>query len=444
MKVNRGIIEKYNQPGSILVVSSYPEKGVKYSGKVCAVGGFAKNTLASLRNEYQAQGEKRNFIVLTVTTNGKQEVYEENGILVIRCLKRDDVFSYFSFLRYAILFNQVKEVLAEFEFASFGGVLMTGLLPFILGMLRVFGKRIVLVVHQVVFDLNQLTGHVGFRKNSWKLRFFQTGLKLFYQIMCLPAEKIVVLEKEFKNRLVKLVNPEKIAIIPHGVDNSLRLVNKSFARKKLGIKRDEKVLLYFGYLAWYKGIDKLLEIVNKKGIKLIVAGGASFTQKKKPHYQQYLSRVRLLAKEKNVQITGFLPEDKIKLYFSAADLVVLPYRTFMSSSGPLSLTLSHGKPFIISQPMANILETIDFKESLASLGLKKSDVIFQLTKNSLGKKLERIGKTGPLEKLSVMMREKRNFENLSADYLDILGKKEAPIGLFKGKISPAFRLSKTV
>ena len=439
MKINREIIEKYNRQDSILVVSSYPECGVKYSGKVCAVGGFAKNTLFSLRKKYQVQGEKRNFVVLTVTTNGKQEVYEEKGVLVIRCITRNKPLSYLSFLGFLSKFSRIETVLAEFEFASFGGTLMTGLLPFLLGMLRIFGKKIVLVLHQVVFDLNQLTGHIGFRKNSLKLRFFQAGLKLFYQLMCLPAEKIIVLEKEFKNKLDKLVNPEKIAVIPHGVDDSLRLINKNSARKKLGILKNEKVILYFGYLAWYKGVDKLLEIFNKEGIKLIVAGGASFTQKKKPHYQQFLSRVGRLAEEKNVQITGFLPEDKIGLYFCCADLVVLPYRTFMSSSGPLSLALSYKKPFIISRPMAKILETKDFQQSLKEAGLKKDDLVFSLTAGSLERKLKvSKQKLLQMEIFSQLMRKKRSFKNLTDRYTSVLKEKELSVSFAEKKITPVF------
>jgi len=60
---------------------------------------------------------------------------------------------------------------------------------------------------------------------------------------------------------------------------------------------------------------------------------------------------------------GFLDEKDLPVYFGAADLVVLPYRTFMSSSGPLSLAQAMGKPFILSEEAARVLKTQDFKES---------------------------------------------------------------------------------
>ena len=84
------LIEKYNSRENILLISSYPEKGVHYSQKVCAVGGFAKNTIEAL----QKKNSSTRYVVLTTTFNGKSEIYEENNVLVIRLFKRNRISSY--------------------------------------------------------------------------------------------------------------------------------------------------------------------------------------------------------------------------------------------------------------------------------------------------------------------------------------------------------------
>lgn len=420
-------IDRYNQPGNILVVSSYPEKGVKYSGKVCAVGGFAKNTLVELSRGYKSRSEYKKIIVLTIQTSNKEEIYEENNILVIRCIKRNSLKSYFNVLRILGKFDYIKTVLVEFEFASFGGIKMTLGLMGLIGAMRVMGKRTTLVLHQVLLDLGQLSGHLGISKKSLRLKIYGFGLKFFYKFVCDWSETVVVLEAEFKKRLSNFINPEKIKVIPHGVDSGLKTISKIKARQILKINKNEKVVLYFGYLTWYKGVDWLLDKFNEfkkfKSLKLVIAGGPSFTQKEKKHYHDFLQYVYCLAVRNDTLITGFLPENKIKLYFAASDLILLPYRTFMSSSGPLSMALGFGKPFLVSKPLSKILDTQDFTNALKELNLTKKDLIFELTGKSLGEKLGKLGELGKLGRLAKLMAEKRSFEKLAMQYAQILEEK---------------------
>ena len=108
------LIEKYNTGESILVISSYPEKNVLYSRKVCAVGGFTKNTLKALKKT------KNNikYVVLTLAIDGKREIYEENETLVIRCFNRNSLLSYILLIKEIFRFNKIKNALIEFEFGS--------------------------------------------------------------------------------------------------------------------------------------------------------------------------------------------------------------------------------------------------------------------------------------------------------------------------------------
>src|SRR3989344_9076526 len=117
------LIEKYNLPESILLISSYPEKGVHYSQKVCAVGGFAKNTIEAL----QKKNNRTRYVILTTTFNGKSEIYEENNVLVIRLFKRNRISSYIPLIKAIFTFNKIKNVLIEFEFSSWGNTKTTSI-----------------------------------------------------------------------------------------------------------------------------------------------------------------------------------------------------------------------------------------------------------------------------------------------------------------------------
>jgi len=84
-----------------------------------------------------------------------------------------------------------------------------------------------------------------------------------------------------------------------------------------------------------------------------------------------------------IRITGFLNEKEIPLYYKACDLVLFPYRVFMSSSGPLSLVFSAGKPFLISRDLEGIFDNEDIKDILVKKGLGKRDFIFSMKDSML-------------------------------------------------------------
>ena len=83
----------------------------------------------------------------------------------------------------------------------------------------------------------------------------------------------------------------------------------------------KKVLLYAGYIAGYKGVENLIEafrhLKDNDEYILIIAGGAPNRMKSNIAYQSYLKRIKDRAAEvsKNIVFTGFLPEEKMSLFF---------------------------------------------------------------------------------------------------------------------------------
>lgn len=117
------------------------------------------------------------------------------------------------------------------------------------------------------------------------------------------------------------------------------------ARKKLGLKPEEKALLFFGLVREYKGLDILIEACNLLPEKYrIIAAGENYTD------HNYESP-RLLWKN------SFIPDSDVGTWFNAADIVVLPYRS-ASQSGIAQIALAFRKPMVVTDK-GGLAETID-------------------------------------------------------------------------------------
>ena len=417
------LVDKYNSPGNLLLISSYPEKDSRYSKKTCAIGSFTKNLVENMKEQ--------KIIILTTQLTKKAQIYKENNNLIIRFFKRNSIFSFLDLIYYLIKFNRLKKVLVQFEFASFGKTLTSGLFVFLPLINKIIGKETYFVFHQVITNTFHIEEYLGWRRNDIRNFLFTPAIRFFFLFISFFSKKIIVLEEEFKQRLIKIgVKNNKIKVIPHGVDNQLKAISKNLARKTLHLPLNKKIILYFGYLTWYKGADIFLRIAKSdknKNNYYVIAGGPSFTQKQEKHYQNYLKQFSSLPK--NCFISGFVPEDKIPLYYNAADIVLLPYRVMISSSGPLSLAFSFNKPILLSNSLKNYLKSYDFMLALKSSNLKVDEIFFSLKKIQQLMNLK-ISKNHlkKLIKFSSMMKKHRKFSVISNIYLSLLNKS----GVFSG------------
>ncbi len=120
-------------------------------------------------------------------------------------------------------------------------------------------------------------------------------------------------------------------------------ISKQDARKKLNI-RHQKVLLFFGYIRRYKGLDILLEAMHylqdDPQLLLLVVGEFYDDE------EYYLKKAAKLGIGTSVQfISGYLPNEQVAPYFCAADCVVLPYRS-ATQSGIVQIAYNFNKPVI--------------------------------------------------------------------------------------------------
>lgn len=123
-------------------------------------------------------------------------------------------------------------------------------------------------------------------------------------------------------------------------------LDKLDARKALGLPEDKQLVLFFGLIRNYKGLDMLLDAMNElksnPNINLVIAG--EFYEDKQP----YLDLIKQYGIENQVILHGkFIANEDVKLYFSATDLVALPYRS-ATQSGVTQVSFHFEVPTLVT------------------------------------------------------------------------------------------------
>jgi glycosyltransferase involved in cell wall biosynthesis len=144
------------------------------------------------------------------------------------------------------------------------------------------------------------------------------------------------------------IGSDHISVIPHGPLNLFKSGSQNF-RQARGISEDEKIILFFGNIRPYKGLDILLRAVSSikakspLSLRLVIAGSLW------EPWDRYDHLIRKLGLENDViQMLGYVPADQVGSFFSAADLVVLPYRHFDSQSGVGAVAIAFNVPMIVT------------------------------------------------------------------------------------------------
>lgn len=123
-------------------------------------------------------------------------------------------------------------------------------------------------------------------------------------------------------------------------------ITREEARRRLGFGPDDEVCLMFGLVRRYKGLDTAIEAMALLGdrprLRLVVAG--EFYEPRQP-YEEMVRRLGV--SERIVLHDRYIPNEEVALHFSAADLLVAPYRT-ASHSGSVQIARAFGLPVVAS------------------------------------------------------------------------------------------------
>ena len=221
-----------------------------------------------------------------------------------------------------------------------------------LGLTRLAGIKLIWTIH------NHLSHNTQFPKLELWLRKSITKL----------ADEIIVHNYSNAEYLQQTgqINSQtnsKLTVIPHGHYRDVYPpgISQGEARAKLNLTTDGFLYLNLGMIRPYKGIENLLQVWQSNQIifqshTLLIAG--------KPINESYQTHITTLTTKANQIIfqPHFIPSEKIHLYFSAADVIVLPFSNILTS-GSLILAMSYHKP-IIAPRQGGIAETLKNADSL--------------------------------------------------------------------------------
>lgn len=179
--------------------------------------------------------------------------------------------------------------------------------------------------------------------------------RLFNLLIYRCADVLIVHSQKMKQELQRNfpVKPNRVHTIPHGNFDAYAKGNgpaRKVLLKQLNLEPGNFVLLFFGNIKPYKGLDLLLDAFDTCAgqipeLALIIAGNPE-NKNLDIHYRERIQSSPY--KERIRYFPQFIPPEEMNLYFACAHLVILPY-THIYHSGILHLAYSFGKPVIATR-----------------------------------------------------------------------------------------------
>ncbi len=187
----------------------------------------------------------------------------------------------------------------------------------------------------------------------------RTGDKAFTRYFVKPVDAFITMSEKVMADLRQFTSKPARLVVHPLYDNFGEKISKEEARNKLRIKNEESIILFFGFIRKYKGLDMLLQALKilqtrnpepaspagrpaSRNIKLLIAG--EFYEDRKP-YEELIGQLGI--QEDLLLHTEFIPNNDVKYYLCAADLVVQPYRN-ATQSGVTPLAYHFEVPMIVT------------------------------------------------------------------------------------------------
>lgn len=171
-------------------------------------------------------------------------------------------------------------------------------------------------------------------------RFVDKSFARFFFNRC---DAFIVMSDPVQRDLLSLKKDARILLQPHPIyDQYAERIDKVAACENLGIKDNKKNLLFFGLIRDYKGLDVLIQAMGMldNSYQLIIAGESYGSFDK---YTELINQSPL--KENIVVFEQYIPDEMVSTLFSAADVLVLPYKS-ATQSGVVALAYQMELPMI--------------------------------------------------------------------------------------------------
>jgi D-inositol-3-phosphate glycosyltransferase len=208
----------------------------------------------------------------------------------------------------------------------------------LLAYLRRLGKKLVFTAHNV--DDRARDGRPGGFAERVSIRFL-------YQTVFVHTSRM-------KHELVQAfgVPEQRVTVVPLGLNDVIPVssATRRAVREQLSFGPDDRILLFFGNIAPYKGVEDLiraLAILAREDDRLtLVIAGRVKNRSCEAYWRSVEALIAKLGVEGRVRTEiCYLPDAEVGLFFRAADASMLPYRR-VYQSGVLGLSYAQGLPVI--------------------------------------------------------------------------------------------------
>jgi len=210
-------------------------------------------------------------------------------------------------------------------------------------MLNIYYK---LLGKKIIFTAHNINAGERDKRDSWLNR---VTLKFLYSIV----DHIFVHTNKMRQQLISDYDifDKKITVIPFGINNYVPTtkLTRQQAREKLNIAVNDKVILFFGRITEYKGLDLLITAFaavarRQKAVKLIIAG--RIERGYASYWEGIKKEIAGRGLEERVLVnTHFVPDNEVEVYYKAADILILPYRHIFQT-GVMFLSYNFGLPVL--------------------------------------------------------------------------------------------------
>ena len=246
---------------------------------------------------------------------------------------------------------------------------------FLLAFLGLFKKK-----HVVVTMHNVLSQKEEFQSGKIKTFFRKILYKTQNRWIKWNSNKIIVHSEAFKNILFAEYNipNEKILVFPHPIIENIKTISKVEAKKELNLRGP--VYLLIGTMVPDHGHDIIIRQADKIGKTILVATNPSAVNyKNESKIKNFLKMNQNIVQRNNSEKfvrfdLGPISYDKWWKYFSASDLVLLPYRGGIGS-GIFADAMAIKKPVVAS----NVIYFREFAQNYGSIKLADKNEDFPKT-----------------------------------------------------------------
>ena len=224
------------------------------------------------------------------------------------------------------------------------------------------------------------------------------GDRLLTKYFVKTVDGFIAMSEKVKND-IKIFSHKPVSISPHPIFNHFGdPITKMEARTQLGLPQQDKIILFFGYIRKYKGLDLLIqamanETIKNLGIQLIIVG--EFYE----DASTYHDLINALGLQNRISFySNYIPDGEVKNYVCSADFIIQPYKN-ATQSGVTPLAYHFEKPMLVTN-VGGLADTVPHL---------KTGIVVAPTAEEIAKGIETLYELGEKHFIPNIIEEKKKY-----------------------------------